>query len=237
MHAALGTLAKVAVFVGVLGLILWPLELLFPRHAPRFTARTWLADLGYLLLGVLVLRGAIEPLLTALSSVLPARAPTAGRLLLGFLGAEFATYWMHRLMHEVPCLWRFHAVHHAPQQLDWLKAWRQHPIDVALHAAAAAIPGFLLGAPLSGLGALIVLRRMYTAFLHANVRIELGPLSHLLATPAFHHTHHSHDPRLFNANYASTFPLIDRLFGTFLIRSVRSDPPRESSLPGSAADR
>lgn len=215
MRSAIETLSKVAVFAGVLGLILWPLELLFPRHAPRFLARTWLADLGYLLLGALVLRGAVEPLLAALSSLLPTRAPTTGRLLLAFFGAELATYGAHRAMHEVPFLWRFHAVHHAPQQLDWLKAWRQHPVDVAIHAVAAALPGLLLGASLSGLGALIVLRRMYTAFLHSNVRLGLGPLSHLLATPAFHHAHHSHDPRLFNANYASTFPLIDRLFGTF----------------------
>lgn len=215
MPAALGILLKVAVFVGVLGLLLWPLELLFPRHAPRFTPRTWLADLGYLMLGALVLRGAVEPLLAAIASVLPARAPTAGRLLLAFLGAELFTYGAHRAMHEVPGLWRFHAVHHAPQRLDWLKAFRQHPLDVAIHAVAASLPGLLLGAPLSGLGALIVLRRLYTAFLHANVRLGLGPLAHLLATPAFHHAHHSHDPRLFNANYASTFPFLDHLFGTF----------------------
>lgn len=222
MRTALDTMIKVAVFAGVLGLILWPLELLHPRHAPRFTARTWLADLGYLVLGALVLRGAVEPLLAALAHVLPARSSTAGRLFLGFLGAELATYGVHRAMHKVPLLWRLHAVHHAPRQLDWLKAWRQHPLEVAIHAVAAALPGLLLGAPLSGLGALIVLRRMYTAFLHANVRLELGPLAHILATPAFHHAHHSHDPRLFNANYASTFPFIDRLFGTFR-------PPRDAS--------
>ena len=83
-----------------------------------------------------------------------------------------------------------------------------------------AVPGLLVGAPLAGLGALWLLRRGYTALLHANVDLRLPPgrlelLGQLVATPAFHRAHHSHDPRLHNSNYASTFPLLDRLFGTY----------------------
>lgn len=221
MRAALETILRTALFVGLLGLILWPLELLWPRRAPRFTARIWLVDLCYLLLGALTLRLGVEPLLATLSPLLPARPPTAWRLLASFLGAELCSYAVHRAMHQVPWLWRFHAVHHAPRELDWLKAWHQHPVDVALHAVATAIPGLLLGAPLSGLVGLILLRRGYTAVLHANLRLPIARgrwstwLGHVLATPAFHHAHHSHEPRLFNANYAGTFPFLDRLFGTW----------------------
>ena len=45
--------------------------------------------------------------------------------------------------------------------------------------------------------------------------MRFGVLEHVVATPAFHHAHHSEDPRRFNSNYASLLPLLDRIFGTW----------------------
>jgi sterol desaturase/sphingolipid hydroxylase (fatty acid hydroxylase superfamily) len=126
-------------------------------------------------------------------------------------------YGSHRAMHEVPWLWRFHAVHHAPRELDWLKAWRQHPVDVAIHAWCVGLPGVLLGAPLSGLASLVLLRRLWTALLHANVRLKLGPLEHVIVSPEFHQTHHAGSV----VNYAGLFPWLDRLFGTSAPRAMQ----------------
>ena len=40
-------------------------------------------------------------------------------------------------------------------------------------------------------------------------------MEHVVATPAFHHWHHTNDsPELYNKNYASMLPWIDRVFGT-----------------------
>ena len=36
----------------------------------------------------------------------------------------------------------------------------------------------------------------------------------VLASPAFHRVHHSPDPRLYDTNFAGTFPVWDLLFGT-----------------------
>jgi sterol desaturase/sphingolipid hydroxylase (fatty acid hydroxylase superfamily) len=133
---------------------------------------------------------------------------------LAFLGAEVMAYLAHRAMHEVPWLWRFHAVHHAPRALSWTAAWRQHPVDVALHALAVAVPGLLLGVSLSAFASVVLLRRLWTALLHANVRFDFGPLEGVIATPRFHHLHHSPQRRFFNANYAGLLPVLDVLFGT-----------------------
>jgi len=55
-------------------------------------------------------------------------------------------------------------------------------------------------------------------FVHANLRWRFGPLEWLLATPAFHHWHHTNDgPDCVNKNYAAMFPWVDRMFGTFYL--------------------
>ena len=41
-------------------------------------------------------------------------------------------YWWHRINHRVPLLWRFHAVHHSIQAMDWLAAYRVHPLEQVL---------------------------------------------------------------------------------------------------------
>jgi len=55
-------------------------------------------------------------------------------------------------------------------------------------------------------------------FIHANARWRFGPLEWLIATPAFHHWHHTNDgPAYVNKNYAALLPLVDRLFGTLYL--------------------
>lgn len=204
-------LLRTAGFLLLAGSLLWPLEQLRPRWQPRITPRAWLNDLAWLVCGAATLTFVVGPFLRFLTLE---TSRSGARLFLAFIGAELMAYLVHRALHEVPWLWRFHRVHHAPRELDWLKAWRQHPVDVALHALAVALPGVLLGAPLSGLAPLVLLRRLWTGLLHANVDLDFGPLEGVIATPKFHHLHHHPEPRYFNANYAGLFPWLDTLFGT-----------------------
>ena len=53
-------------------------------------------------------------------------------------------------------------------------------------------------------------------FIHANLRWRFGPLEHLIATPAFHHWHHTRSNPI-NRNYSAVMPWLDRLFGTFYL--------------------
>ena len=53
----------------------------------------------------------------------------------------------------------------------------------------------------------------WTFFIHANVRLRFGPLEWLLATPAFHHWHHTNCERR-DHNYSAILPFVDRMFGT-----------------------
>ena len=59
--------------------------------------------------------------------------------------AEFCGYWSHRMMHQVPVLWRLHKVHHSSERLDWLAAARVHPLESVWNRLIALLPLFLLG--------------------------------------------------------------------------------------------
>jgi sterol desaturase/sphingolipid hydroxylase (fatty acid hydroxylase superfamily) len=144
-----------------------------------------------------------------------AAQPKAVQFLEALVLLEFTGYWAHRLMHHVPFLWRIHAVHHSSPHLDWLAAPRVHVLDEQLGRAlgffALRVVGFspeLIG----GAGVVLVL---WAIFLHANVRVRFPRLGRFIATPQFHHWHHSNDLEARGRNFAGFFPWIDRLFGTF----------------------
>jgi len=60
----------------------------------------------------------------------------------------------------------------------------------------------------------VLARLWYARFLHANVRVNLGPLRHVIVSPQYHRLHHSLEARDIDMNYAGTFAFWDRMFGT-----------------------
>ncbi len=136
-------------------------------------------------------------------------AGTAARMLLAVVLVELADYAVHRAMHAVPLLWRFHRLHH-DEPLAWHVAWRIHPVDAALFAAGTTAACWLAGAPLPGAAAFVIGRRLWTMVIHANVAWPASTLDHVIATPAFHRVHHEA-----RGNFASTLPVLDRVFGTY----------------------
>jgi sterol desaturase/sphingolipid hydroxylase (fatty acid hydroxylase superfamily) len=55
----------------------------------------------------------------------------------------------------------------------------------------------------------------HSAFVHANLNWTLGPFRYVLAGPVFHRWHHTAADRGGEKNFASTFPVLDVIFGTF----------------------
>lgn len=131
-----------------------------------------------------------------------------------FLVADFCGYWSHRVMHEVPWLWRIHRVHHSSERLDWLASARVHPLETVWTRTISVLPLFLLGfSPklTAGLAGFIAL---YPIFIHCNVRWGYGWIGYIVTSPAFHRWHHASDAEALNKNYSGLLPLYDFLFGT-----------------------
>ena len=106
-------------------LIFLPIEVLWPAYPKQSVFRyEWLTDIVYFLSTHLPTQ------LTTFLILLPATQLTAifgNATLLHFTGslpwlvqfllavfvADLAEYWCHRALHQVPWLWRFHAIHHS----------------------------------------------------------------------------------------------------------------------------
>jgi len=141
--------------------------------------------------------------------------PRWSQFLLAIFIFELGTYWGHRWAHTVPFLWRFHAVHHSSEHLDWAAASRLHPFDQTFIRICGIIPVYLLGFTKETFGFLIAIDGLLAIFIHANVRFRFGPLERLVATPAFHHWHHANESTATsNKNFSGLLPCFDWLFGT-----------------------
>ena len=140
-------------------------------------------------------------------------------LFLIILVADLVQYATHRAYHEVPVLWRLHAVHHSVKSMDWLAGSRQHVVELLITRTLVLAPIFVLGFDKGVIDTYIVIVGFQAVFNHANVSVRLGPLRYLIVTPNFHHWHHSQDDEAIDKNYAAHFAFIDYLFGT----AVKSD--------------
>ena len=133
---------------------------------------------------------------------------------------DFLYYWTHRLQHTRP-LWPVHALHHGDPSLNATTTFREHWLEDVMRLATIYAPlGFVTldhppaGMLLADVGLLYAIA-YYPIFLHSNVRVGLGPLNWLLATPQLHRIHHSVEPRHRDRNFALFFPLLDVAFGTY----------------------
>ncbi len=130
------------------------------------------------------------------------------------LVADLAQYWVHRMFHVVPWLWRFHAIHHSAEEMDWLAGSRLHLVDTVATRGLTYIPIYVLGFSEPAIFAYVGIVVIQATFIHANVRWEFAPLRRFIVTPCFHHWHHAAEPEAVDKNFCVHSPLWDWLFGT-----------------------
>ncbi len=224
---------RLAIWLAILAAVFVPLERLFARDRRDRSARKspLAGEIGYYFLNnllpamilttPLVIIGALaQRHLPGFWLSLVAAMPLPVKLLVSLLLAELVSYWGHRLSHQWPLLWQFHARHDEPEHVNWLTNSHDHPIDMKWSRASALLPVYVLGLAGAGVqhGSIVALALPFFAafwafFIHADVRFRFGFLEKLIVTPAFHHWHHTNDEWR-DHNYATLLPAMDRLFGT-----------------------
>ena len=145
------------------------------------------------------------------------------------VASDFAQYWYHRLFHQVPFLWGFHAIHHSAKSMDWLAGSRMHLLEVVLLRMVTSLPLFTLGFSPSVMQAYLGFIYVWSSLLHANVGGDFNRLGHWIALPRFHHWQHGLEQEAFDVNFAIHFPWIDKMFGTFHLPEGRW--PKNYGIP------
>jgi sterol desaturase/sphingolipid hydroxylase (fatty acid hydroxylase superfamily) len=144
-----------------------------------------------------------------------ATLPLFAQGIIFLIGEDFIMYWSHRWFHDVPVLWKYHAVHHSSEELEWISAARFHPINLFLGSVLADVVMLFAGISPNVFVILGPLTIAHSAFVHANLDWSLGPFKYVIAGPVFHRWHHTAAERGGEKNFASTFPILDVIFGTF----------------------
>ena len=209
----------------VLGLIFIPLERHFALHHQRIFRQGWQTDLKHFFVshaGVQLLSFAVLiPAQTFFAwavkydfQAIVAAQPVWLQFIEILLAADLVTYWVHRAFHQLPFLWHFHAIHHSSREMDWLAGSRIHIVDALATRSAAFIPIFVLGFSQAALVAYVAFVSFHAVYIHSNTRWRFPVLRWLIATPEYHHWHHTSDEEGLDKNFAAFLPLWDRLFGT-----------------------
>lgn len=222
----------------LLNLIFWsllfiPLERFFALRKSQPIFRTgWKTDATYFFLSALLVQVVtlltLKPAMVLFNwAAIPAvqetirSLPGVVQFALILVFTDLTQYWIHRAFHYFPWLWKFHAVHHSAETMDWLAGSRLHLVDVVVTRSLSFVPLYVLGFEDGPIFAYVVVVSVQATFIHANIRWEFGPLRWLLATPQFHHWHHGAEKEAINKNFAVHLPVIDWLFGTFHLPSHR----------------
>lgn len=139
---------------------------------------------------------------------------------------DFFYYWLHRSQHAIPWLWAQHRLHHSDEALNATTANRHHWLEVPLHGLAIWLPlGILFQQKAVTIGWLWAVFLLWGYFIHMNVRVQLGPLTPVIAGPQLHRIHHSLAPEHHDKNFAASFPIFDILFGTYCAPRRGEFPP------------
>lgn len=188
-----------------------------------------------------------------------ARLDSAAAMIVAALAAfalgDLSLYWTHRIFHRIGFLWPVHRLHHAPEILTPVTAFRFWPHEQIVHIGGAVfMAGVGLGLVSTMFGAAVtpwtllgvnafslVWNLAFAHLRHSHVALPFPRrLCFVLVSPHMHQVHHSVDPRHHDRNYATVFALWDWIFGTLYIPDKRErfrfgiEAPAEAEAPAPA---
>jgi len=144
-----------------------------------------------------------------------------------FIVSDFTRYWLHRFMHTIPFLWKFHKIHHSAKVLTPITFYRVHPIENILFGFRFSLSiGIVTGVFIYMFGGLLsvmdILGVNIIAFVfnllgsnlrHSHIKLKYFPwLEKIFISPFQHQIHHS--TKFYNYNFGGTLAIWDLWFKT-----------------------
>jgi sterol desaturase/sphingolipid hydroxylase (fatty acid hydroxylase superfamily) len=228
----------IGVFV-VMGIWEW----LASRRSQKITRQTrWPNNLGLVLLNILIFRVIFPG--TALAAGYWAfvhqfglfhwcPVPLLFSIVFTVIALDYMSYYLHRLYHNVPWLWKIHRTHHTDPEVDITTGGRFHTLEILITLLFKWATIALLGAPVYGIFLFEIILNVGSIFSHSNVRIPQlldHSLRLLIVTPDMHRIHHSVIPTETNSNFGFILTWWDRLLGTYRAEPQKGQEGMELGL-------
>jgi len=135
----------------------------------------------------------------------------------------FAQYIPHYLLHKVKPLWRFHVVHHSDTHVDVSTGTRHHPGEWVIRESFTIVGVIVMGLPVGLYFMHRSFQALFTYFNHANISLPKWldrAIGFVFVSPDMHKFHHHHKRPWTDMNFANSFSIWDRLFGTLVYDDV-----------------
>jgi sterol desaturase/sphingolipid hydroxylase (fatty acid hydroxylase superfamily) len=155
------------------------------------------------------------------------KLPYVPRFAIYFLVFDFMGYAVHRYIHSNGFLWAFHTTHHSQENLNFVTAYRLHPLDEFFGEVIQFVPVAMLGAPVHDWFPILYLRMFLNAVQHSRIPWRFGPFYYIVVSPAFHAFHHSKSAEHHDKNFGTTLSIWDFIFGTAV---DKAELPQEYGL-------
>lgn len=98
-------------------------------------------------------------------------APLWVVLMIGFIVRDFIQWWVHRLLHKVPFLWKFHQVHHSVEQMGFAAHLRFHWMETVVYRTIEYLPLAFLGIGLYDFFIIHIFTLSFGHYNHSNLSI------------------------------------------------------------------
>ncbi|MCB9235839.1 MAG: sterol desaturase family protein [Bacteroidia bacterium] len=166
------------------------LEIIKPwrKDQPLFRKDFWL-DLFYIFFNFFIFslifwKAAQEVLVTAFNDFLGLfglenavmlqmdQLPVWAYYLILFVVGDFISWWVHRLLHFVPFMWKWHKVHHSVEEMGFAAHVRYHWMENVVYWTFRFIPLTMLGADLVDIFGIHVFNVAWGHFNHANITVN-----------------------------------------------------------------
>jgi sterol desaturase/sphingolipid hydroxylase (fatty acid hydroxylase superfamily) len=143
-----------------------------------------------------------------------------------FVVDDLAYYLFHRSAHQVRWFWASHVNHHSSQHYNLSTALRQSWTGFIALGFIFRLPLVLIGFDPAMVFFCGAINLIYQFWIHTEAIGKLPRwFEYVMNTPSHHRVHHATNPRYLDSNYAGTFIIWDRMFGTF-VEEVDEEPIR-----------
>lgn len=149
------------------------------------------------------------------------------------LSVSLFRYWVHRLQHSVPFLWRFHSYHHRVTDVRTSNLFVSHPFDFALRNILAFVVLGLIGFDRFAILMALAPLQVGAAFSHCGGAVRCGVLNYVFAAPEVHRWHHTAtvpEGHKYSVNYGVELSIWDVVFGTFYLPMKNGQPEQPDRM-------